>query len=112
LRLREIDIETIAVSAITVAELQFGVAKSVRPEQNALALAALLAPLRVEAFGDDAAEVYGTVRAQLDRAGAPLGSMDLLIAAHALALDRTVVTSNAREFRRVAGLKVENWARV
>jgi tRNA(fMet)-specific endonuclease VapC len=109
-RLRSLDISTVGVSSITVAELQYGVAKSNRPEQNALALAALLAPLDVLAFDDAAAAVYGTVRAGLERAGTPIGSMDLLIAAHALALGRTVVTNNTREFSRVAGLKVENWA--
>ena len=109
-RLRSLDISTVGVSSITVAELQYGVAKSNRPEQNALALAALLAPLDVLAFDDAAAAVYGTVRAGLERAGTPIGSMDLLIAAHALALGRTIVTNNTREFSRVAGLKVENWA--
>ncbi|MES2641751.1 MAG: type II toxin-antitoxin system VapC family toxin [Myxococcota bacterium] len=109
-RLREVDINTIAVSSITVAELQYGVAKSARPEQNALALAAFLAPLGVEVFDDAAAAVYGPIRAELERAGKPIGSLDMLIAAHALALGRTVVTNNAREFDRVAGLKVENWA--
>lgn len=109
-RLRALDISTVAVSSITVAELQYGVAKSSRPEQNALALAALLAPLVVLPFDDDAAAVYGVVRAELERTGTPIGSMDLLIAAHALALGRTVVTDNTREFARVAGLKVENWA--
>ena len=109
-RLRSLDISTVGVSSITVAELQYGVAKSDRPEQNALALAALLAPLDVLSFDDAAAAVYGTVRAGLERAGTPIGSMDLLIAAHALALGRTVVTNNTREFSRVAGLKVENWA--
>lgn len=108
-RLRELDISTVGVSSITVAELQYGVAKSARPEQNALALAALLAPLDILAFDDDAASVYGAVRAGLERAGTPIGSMDLLIAAHALALGRTVVTNNTREFSRVASLKVENW---
>jgi tRNA(fMet)-specific endonuclease VapC len=100
----------VGVSSITVAELQYGVAKSTRPEQTALALAALLAPLDVLAFDDGAAAVYGAVRAGLERTGTPIGSMDLLIAAHALALGRTVVTNNTREFSRVAGLKVENWA--
>lgn len=109
-RLREVDINTIAVSSITVADLQYGVAKSARPEQNALALAAFLAPLGVEPFDDAAAGAYGPVRAVLERAGTPIGSMDILIAAHALALGRTVVTNNVREFDRVVGLKVENWA--
>jgi len=109
-RLRAVDIATVSISAVTVAELQYGVAKSARAEQNALALAAFLAPLVVEPFDDDAAARYGVVRADLERAGTPIGSMDLLIAAHALALGRTVVTNNVREFERVAGLKVENWA--
>jgi tRNA(fMet)-specific endonuclease VapC len=81
-----------------VAELQYGVAKSARPEQNALALAASLAPLDVEPFDDGAATVYGTVRAELERAGTPIGSLDMLIASHALALGRTIVTNNTREF--------------
>ncbi len=109
-RLRALDISTVGVSSITVAELQYGVAKSTRPEQNALGLAALLAPLDVLAFDDGAAAAYGAVRAELERAGTPIGSMDLLIAAHALALGRTVVTNNTREFSRVAGLKAEDWS--
>ena len=108
-RLRLIDINTVAVSSITVAELQYGVAKSAHQEQNGLALAAVLAPLGVEPFDDAAAAGYGTVRAALERAGTPIGSLDMLNASHALALGRTIVTNNAREFQRVAGLKLENW---
>ena len=96
--------------SITVAELQYGVAKSKRPEQNALALAAFLAPIGVEAFSDAAASPYGPLRADFERKGTPIGSLDLLIAAHALALGRTLVTNNSRAFGRVVGLKVENWA--
>lgn len=109
-RLRQVDIRTVAISSITVAELQFGVAKSARPEQNALALAAFLAPLTVESFDDAAAASYGPLRADLERAGTPLGSLDMLIAAHAMALGRTIVTNNTREFERIEGLKIENWA--
>ncbi len=108
-RLRGVDIAQVALSSITVAELQYGVAKSTHPEQNMLALAAFLAPLEVEAFDDAAAAVYGRIRADLERRGTPIGSMDLLIAAHALALGRTIVTNNTREFIRVVALKVENW---
>lgn len=108
-RLRGVDIRAVSVSSISVAELQYGVAKSARPEQNGIALAAFLAPLAVEPFDEAAAAAYGAVRANLERAGTPIGSLDMLIAAHALALGRTVVTNNAREFDRVAGLKVENW---
>src|SRR5688500_3573300 len=78
-RLRREDIRNVGVSSITVAELQFGVAKSSRPEQNALALAAFLAPLTVEAFHDAAAAAYGPIRAELERAGTPPGSLDMLI---------------------------------
>ena len=109
-RLRALDVATVGVSSITVAELQYGVAKSSRPEHNALALAALLAPLDVLPFDDAAAAAYGVVRADLERAGTPIGAMDLLIAAHARVLGRTLVTNNVREFSRVPGLKVENWA--
>ena len=108
-RLRGVDIAQVALSSITVAELQYGVAKSTHPEQNMLALAAFLAPLEVEAFDDAAAAVYGRIRADLERRGTPIGSMDLLIAAHALALGRTIVTNNTREFIRVVALKVEYW---
>lgn len=110
-RLREVDVATVGVSAITVAELQHGVAKSDRPDQNAVALGAFLAPLTVLSFDDAAATAYGAVRTQLERAGTPIGSLDMLIAGHALALGRVVVTNNEREFQRVVGLRVVNWAR-
>lgn len=109
-RLKSLDITDVCVSAITVAELQFGAEKSARPEQNRLAVAAMLAPLRVLPFDDDAAAVYGSVRAGLERAGTPIGGMDLLIGAHALATAHTLVTHNTREFVRIPNLKVEDWA--
>jgi tRNA(fMet)-specific endonuclease VapC len=108
-RLRDIDITQVALSAITVAELQYGVAKSAPPEENALALAQFVAPLTILPFDEAAAAAYGPVRAALERAGRPIGSMDLMIGAHALASGRTLVTNNAREFKRIRGLKVENW---
>jgi tRNA(fMet)-specific endonuclease VapC len=108
--LRTLDIASVSISSITLAELQYGVAKSSRPEQNGEALAAFLAPLGVEPFEDPAAAAYGVLRAELERRGTPIGSLDMLIAAHALSLDRTLITNNEREFRRVSGLKVENWA--
>ena len=68
-----------------------------------------LAPLEVAVFDHDAALSYGRVRARLETIGSPIGSMDLLIAAHALSLGVRLVTNNLREFRRVPGLKLENW---
>ncbi len=108
-RLERHPLEDVGVSAVTVAELEYGVAKSARPGQNALALGAFLAPLRVAAFDDGAARRYGELRAALERAGTPIGSMDMLIAAHALSLGAVLVTNNVREFGRVPGLGVENW---
>jgi len=109
-RLRTLDVATVSISSITLAELQYGIAKSSRPEQNAEALAAFLAPLGVEEFADDAAAAYGGIRADLERRGALIGSLDMLIAAHAMSLDFTLISNNENEFRRVPGLKVENWA--
>jgi tRNA(fMet)-specific endonuclease VapC len=99
----------VAISAITFAQLQFGVSKSARPQRNALLLIQFCAPLAIAPFDAKAAETYGAVRAGLERDGRPIGPLDTLIAAHALSLGHTVVTNNLREFRRVSGLKVENW---
>lgn len=68
-----------------------------------------MAPLDVVAFDREAASVYGRIRATLEQKGTPIGGMDLLIAAHALSLEVRLVTNNGKEFRRVPGLKVENW---
>lgn len=99
----------IGVSSLTVAELAFGVNKSRQMTKNRLALEQFLAPLEVAVFDHDAALSYGRVRARLETIGSPIGSMDLLIAAHALSLGVRLVTNNLREFRRVPGLKLENW---
>lgn len=100
----------IGISSISVAELQFGVEKSSRPEQAALALEQLLLFLPIADFDAVAAHHYGKLRAMLERNGTPIGPLDMLIAAHALALETTLVTNNVREFQRVLGLAIENWA--
>jgi tRNA(fMet)-specific endonuclease VapC len=69
-----------------------------------------LAPLEILPFDERCIWVYGDLRADLERRGQTIGSLDTLIAAHALALDATLVTNNTREFSRVAGLRLENWA--
>jgi tRNA(fMet)-specific endonuclease VapC len=99
----------IGISSITVAELDYGVSKSRHAVKNRLALAQFLSPLEVASFDRDAAAAYGRLGATLEQKGTPIGSMDLLIAAHALSLAVRLVTNNAREFRRVHGLRVENW---
>lgn len=99
------------ISTITAAELQYGVAKSSHPEQNLAALEQFLLPLAIADFDYDAAAMYGQLRAYLERKGTPIGSMDMLIAAHALSLDTTLVTNNVKEFARVPKLKVEDWTK-
>jgi tRNA(fMet)-specific endonuclease VapC len=99
----------VGLSAITVAALQHGVWKSSRTAQNADALALFLLPLAVVDFDFRAAEAYGQVRGGLEKAGATIGPLDMLIAAHAVSLEAVLVTNNVAEFGRVAGLRVENW---
>lgn len=109
--LREKTVGEVGLSAITVAELRFGVAKSSRAAENAAALEQFLMPLELAAFDEAAAGAYGAVRHELERSGRGIGSMDTLIAAHALSLDATLVSHNMREFRRVKGLRVEDWTK-
>lgn len=99
----------VCLAAITVAELEYGVAKSAQPERNAAALQGFLLPLEVLPFDAAAAACYGALRADLERRGLVIGSMDMLIAAQALAAGLVLVTNNAREFSRVPGLYCENW---
>ena len=103
--------DNICVSSVTLSELEYGVAKSANPEKNRLALAEFMTPLAVASYDDAVAPVYGRVRAELELAETPIGPLDTMIAAHALSLGLTVVTGNEREFRRVSGLKVQNWAK-
>ena len=99
------------ISSITLSELAYGVEKSRRKERNRQKLAEFLAPLQIAAYDERAGVYYGRLRTQLEEAGQPIGPLDALIAAHALSLGCTLVTNNEREFSRVAGLSIENWAR-
>lgn len=103
--------DDMCVSSVTLSELEYGAAKSANPARNRLALAEFMTPIRVAAYDDAVAPVYGMVRAKLEKAGIPIGPLDTMIASHALALGMTVVTDNEREFCRVAGLKVQNWSK-
>ena len=100
----------VGVSTITVAELYVGAAKSQARERSLSALQQFLAPLVLADFDAAAAAVYGDTRAYLERKGTPIGSLDTMIAAHALSLGVALVTNNEREFRRVPGLRLANWA--
>ena len=99
----------IGISAITLAELEYGAAKSAQSKRNHEALEQFISPLQVAAFDRQATEAYGKTRAILERTGRAIGAMDLLIAAHALSLGVRLVTNNEKEFKLVPGLRVENW---
>jgi tRNA(fMet)-specific endonuclease VapC len=108
-RFKQTDISEISISSITLSELFYGVSKSSKPEQNFMALTQFVAPLGILPFGGEASQYYGDLRAYLERLGTPIGSLDMLIAAHALSLASTLVTNNEKEFNRVPNLKIENW---
>lgn len=101
----------IAVSAITVAELRYGVAKSTQPAQNRQALDYFLLPLTILPFDEGVATIYGEVRVYLETQGTPIGAIDTLLAAQAVSHKLIFVTNNVREFARVPGLSVEDWTK-
>lgn len=107
-RFRDFPIDHIAISAVVAAELRFGVAKR-RASTLERTLEHFLAGLRTLPWPVAAAAHYAELRADLELRGTPIGGMDLLIAAHALAEDAILVTNNTREFERVRGLRLENW---
>jgi tRNA(fMet)-specific endonuclease VapC len=102
--------EQICISTITLAELYYGAEKSSRGVENLRAVEQFVARLEALPFFAEAAAHYGQVRAELERAGQPAGPHDMLIGAHARSAGLIVVTNNLREFERIRGLRVENWA--
>ncbi|MDP3722383.1 MAG: type II toxin-antitoxin system VapC family toxin [Candidatus Omnitrophota bacterium] len=108
-RFRSLRVGDVGISAITYAELAYGVAHSSDPSRNQMALSEFLAPLEILDFQAQIAPLYGTLRASLVLAGKMIGPLDLLIAAHALSLGVILVTNNVKEFSRIADLKIENW---
>ena len=98
------------LSIITFGELAYGAAKSARRNEAIVQLEELRRAIPVATLPEEAAEVYGALRADLEGRGQQIGNNDLWIAAHALAVNLILVTNNAREFGRVKGLKVQNWA--
>jgi tRNA(fMet)-specific endonuclease VapC len=99
-----------AISVITYGELSYGAEKSNQSEAATRGLRRLMEFLPVLPLSQGVASAYGSIRAQLERKGNSIGNNDLWIAAHALSADLILVTGNEREFRRVRGLKIENWA--
>jgi tRNA(fMet)-specific endonuclease VapC len=107
-RIAKVGEDNICTSIIVAAELRYGCVKS-GSARLARVVEDLLAEIEVLPFDVPADTAYGGIRAELEAAGKPIGGNDLLIAAHALASDATIVTANPAEFKRFRGLKVENW---
>ena len=101
--------EDLCISVVTYAELMHGVEKSQAVEKNRIAMSLFLSAITVLDFDGEAAEVYGQIRAELERKGTPIDPMDLLIAGHARSQGLILVTNNTREFARVTGLRIEDW---
>ena len=108
-RLRRLRPRQVCISAITLAELRYGADRSATPERYHRMIDRFVDRVRVLAFDDEAAACYGRLRAELERQGRPIGSLDFLIGAHALRACVALVTNNRREFERIADLTIEDW---
>lgn len=108
--LMKLKIGDVCISAITLAELEYGAEKSQHRERNKIALAGFLTPLEIHPFSDKSAVKCGEIRAALEKKGQVIGAYDLLIGAHALSENLTLVTNNTKEFSRIPNLSLENWA--
>jgi len=108
-KLRGKSMGQVGLSSIVLSELTFGAARSARPTQNFGALEEFILALEIAPYDYRAALEYGNVRHLLEHGGEPIGPLDTLIGAHALALDVILVTHNTREFERVKGLRIEDW---
>ena len=102
--------EKLAISSLVAAELAFGVEKSQRSVENKKSLTLFLDSMNIVAWDESAMWHFAEHRKKLQQAGTPIGEIDLLLASQALAMDAVLVTNNTREFERIEGLKLENWA--
>jgi tRNA(fMet)-specific endonuclease VapC len=109
-RLLKVPISEVGISVVTEAELRFGVARLPQAEKLGIVVEEFLRRIEVLAWDSEAARHYARLRAVLEENGEPMGNLDLMIAAHSLAVGTTLV-SNDRVFRRVRGLKVEDWSK-
>lgn len=100
---------SLCISVVTYAELQYGVERSSSKKMNQAIIKDFISHLTVLSWDMNAASQYGKIRSNLEKEGTPIGNMDLLIAAHALSQQCTLVSNNLREFKRVEGLICENW---
>jgi len=108
-KFREIGVGNICISSITVSELQYGAYKSKQIKKNLKRLDEFLRPFEILAYDETASNYYGKIRSDLENQGNVIGPLDMLIAAHALSENLTLITNNEKEFNRVKSLKVKNW---
>lgn len=99
----------VCISAITLAELEYGIEKSTNKEQNRFALLCFLTPIKILPFSERAAIYFGKIRAKLEKNGNIIGVYDMMIAAHCLTESLTLVTNNISVFKQIDGLLLENW---
>jgi tRNA(fMet)-specific endonuclease VapC len=109
-RVRALRMSDLGISSVVLSELEYGAEKSSNPVQNRVALMQFLAGIDIAGYDAAAARHYGEIRTYLESNGQIIGAMDMLIAAHARSLGVMLVTNNEKEFGRVPGLKIENWA--
>jgi tRNA(fMet)-specific endonuclease VapC len=102
--------DEVAISTITIAELEYGVLRSKYPDQNRIALLEFLVSFSIIDFDQISATQYGYIRKELESKGKPIGPMDLLLAAQAISRNLIFVTNNEKEFSRIKNLRTENWA--
>lgn len=108
-KFRETGVGNICISSITVSELQYGACKSKQIQKNIKRLDEFLRPFDIISYDEVASIYYGRIRSYLENKGNVIGHLDMLIAAHALSENLTIITNNDKEFKRIKILKVENW---
>ena len=109
-RLSRVPISEVGISAVTEAELRFGVARMPQPSRLALAIEEFIIRLEILAWGSEAAKQYATLRADQEKKGEPMGNLEMMIAAQALAADAILVTHD-RVFKRIRDLRAEDWSK-
>jgi len=108
-RIKKLKVQQVKLSSISLAELEYGVSKSFSREKNRKALINFASAFDIVYFNDNDAEVYGLIRAELEKKGQVIGPYDMQIAAQAITRDLILVTNNTEEFARITNLKLENW---
>lgn len=108
-KLKTVNFSDICISAISLSELEYGVSKSQQYERNRKILNNFIKYFSIIPYSKEVAVEYGKIRAELEKIGKPIGSMDMLIAAHALTENLTLITNNKKEFVRINHLKIEDW---